>query len=64
MPMKHQIGYEKNVLTIYSILGKKTACFSFFDDKIDNNIKIHMTNRLLENVEFEDDDVNTDNTNI
>ena len=41
-------------------IGEETACFSLFDDRIENNVKKRMAKRLLENLELEDDEFNTE----
>lgn len=41
-------------------LGEETACFSLFDDRIDNHVKKQMAKKLLEYDEFEDDEFNTE----
>lgn len=40
-------------------LGEETACFSLFDDRINNHVKKQMAKKLLEN-ELEEDEVNTE----
>lgn len=41
-------------------LGEETACFSLFDDRIDNHVKKQMAKKLLEYDELEDDEFNTE----
>jgi hypothetical protein len=41
-------------------LGEETACFSIFDDRIDNYVKKQMAKKLLENDDHEDDEFNTE----
>ncbi|KAL4090708.1 hypothetical protein QTP88_025495 [Uroleucon formosanum] len=41
-------------------LGEETACFSLFDDRIENHVKKQMAQQLLENDELQEDELTTE----